>query len=137
MQFLEQLIGTQSGLVIAFIATAALVVVAGIKLSMYGDALGDRTGLGNGLVGLIFLAGVTSLPELVVSLTSVLNATTLADGADLATGNMLGSNVFNLLILAFMALFFTSKFKPQDMKNPHNDSAIYGLIMLGIFSASY
>jgi len=137
MQFVEQLIGTQTGLITAFVVTAALVVITGIKLSMYGDALGDRTGLGNGLVGLIFLAGVTSLPELVVSLTSVLNATTLADGADLATGNMLGSNVFNLLILAFMALFFTSKFKPQEMKTSHNDSAIYGLIMLGIFAVSY
>lgn len=137
MQFLEQLIGTQTGLMAAFVATAALVVVAGIKLSMYGDALGDRTGLGNGLVGLIFLAGVTSLPELVVSLTSVLKAATLADGADLATGNMLGSNVFNLLILAFMALFFTKRFKPLEMKTSHNDSAIYGLIMLGIFSISY
>ena len=137
MQFFEQLIGSQAGLLIGFCAIAALVVIAGIKLSMYGDALGDRTGLGNGLVGLIFLAGVTSLPELVVSLTSVLNAKTLADGADLATGNMLGSNVFNLLILAFMALFFTKHFKPQEMNNPHNDSALYGLIMLGLFSISY
>ncbi|QBG46583.1 sodium:calcium antiporter [Verrucomicrobia bacterium S94] len=137
MQFFEQLIGTQSGLVLAFIATAALVVAAGIKLSMYGDALGSRTGLGNGLIGLIFLAGVTSLPELVVSLTSVFNAATAADGADLAIGNMLGSNVFNLLILAFMALFFTRYFKPTEMKSPHMDSAIYGLVMLGLFAVAY
>jgi cation:H+ antiporter len=137
MQFIEQLIGTQAGLLIAFMLTAALVVLAGIRLSLYGDALGDRTGLGNGLIGLIFLAGVTSLPELVVSLTSVLKATDPAQGADLATGNMLGSNVFNLLILAFMALLFSKKFKPQEMDNPHNDSTVYGLIMLAIFSASY
>ncbi len=137
MQFFEQLISSQTGLLVAFVATAALVVIAGIRLSMYGDALGDRTGLGNGLVGLIFLAGVTSLPELVVSLTSVLKAATLADGADLATGNMLGSNVFNLLILAFMALFFTARFKPQEMKNPHTDSAVYGLIMLALFALAY
>jgi cation:H+ antiporter len=122
---------------IAFIATAALVVISGIKLRMYGDALGDRTGLGNGLIGLIFLAGVTSLPELVVSLTSVLNATDLSSGADLATGNMLGSNVFNLLILSFMALLFSKQFKPQEMDNPHSDSTIYGLLMLGIFAISY
>ncbi|MDZ8117448.1 sodium:calcium antiporter [Pontiella agarivorans] len=137
MQCFEQLIGTQSGLVLAFIATAALVVVTGIKLSMYGDALGDRTGLGNGLIGLIFLAGVTSLPELVVSLTSVFNAATAADGADLATGNMLGSNVFNLLILAFMAIFFTKHFKPAAMKSSHTSSIIYGLLMLGLFAAAY
>jgi len=51
------------------------VVLTGIRLSIYGDALGDRTGLGNGLIGLVFLAGVTSLPEVVVSLTSVIQAT--------------------------------------------------------------
>ncbi|MDF7825531.1 hypothetical protein P4B35_16010 [Pontiellaceae bacterium B12227] len=134
---MEQLIGTQIGLLVAFIATATLVVLAGIKLSVYGDALGDRTGLGNGLIGLVFLAGVTSLPELVVSLTSVLKAATPAIGADLATGNMLGSNVFNLLILAFMALLFSKKFQPSEMETPHTDSTVYGLVMLGLFSVAY
>ena len=80
MQFFEQLIGTQIGLVLAFLATAAVVVLAGIRLSIYGDALGDRTGLGSGLIGLVFLAGVTSLPELVVSLTSVIQAAVPAQG---------------------------------------------------------
>ncbi|MEE9367442.1 MAG: hypothetical protein V3V05_01120 [Pontiella sp.] len=137
MQFFEQLIQTQTGLVLAFLATAALVVIAGIRLSIYGDALGDRTGLGSGLVGLIFLAAVTSLPELVVSLTSVLKATELPQGADLATGNMLGSNVFNLLILAFMALLFPRKFDPKSLADPHTDSTIYGLVMLVIFAVAF
>jgi cation:H+ antiporter len=137
MHFFEQIIGTQTGLVLAFMATAALVVMAGIRLSVYGDALGDRTGLGSGLIGLVFLAGVTSLPEVVVSLTSVIQASDPATGADLATGNMLGSNVFNLLILAFMAILFPRNFKPREMKNPQTDSAIYGLIMLGIFSIAF
>ncbi len=134
---MTELISTPGGLLIAFIATAAVVVLAGIRLSIYGDALGDRTGLGNGLIGLVFLAGVTSLPELVVSLTSVIKATELAQGADMATGNMLGSNVFNLLILAFMALLFPGKFKPSEMKDPHTDSTIYGVLMLALFSAAY
>ncbi len=138
MQFIEQLIGTQTGLVIAFIAMAAIVVLSGIRLSIYGDALGDRTGLGSGLVGLVFLAAVTSLPELVVSLTSVIyNMDDLAKGADLATGNMLGSNVFNLLILALMALIFARRFQPRTMESTHTASTVYGLIMLGIFSLAF
>ena len=137
MQFFEQLIGTQSGLVVAFLAVAAVVVLSGIRLSIYGDALGDRTGLGSGLIGLVFLAGVTSLPELVVSLTSVIQNTDLAKGADLATGNMLGSNIFNLLILALMVLIFPRKFDPTRLENPHTDSTVYGLIMLGIFSVAF
>lgn len=138
MQFMEQFIGTQIGLVVAFIIIAAVVVLSGIRLSLYGDALGDRTGLGSGLIGLVFLAAVTSLPELVVSLTSVINnLDNLPMGADLATGNMLGSNVFNLLILALMALFFARKFQPQKMENPHTASTVYGLIMLGIFTVAF
>lgn len=137
MQMIESLIGTQLGLVLAFVATAMVVVAAGIRLSLYGDALGDRTGLGSGIIGLVFLAGVTSLPEVVVSLTAVIQAGDPANGADLATGNMLGSNVFNLLILAFMALIFPRKFKPQEMEDPQTDSAICGLAMLGIFSVAF
>ena len=137
VQFFEQLIGTQTGLVVAFLAVAALVVLSGIRLSIYGDALGDRTGLGSGLIGLVFLAAVTSLPELVVSLTSVIQNADLSKGADLATGNMLGSNVFNLLILALMALIFPRKFDPTKLENPHTDSTVYGLIMLGIFSIAF
>jgi cation:H+ antiporter len=137
MQFFEQLIGTQTGLVVAFVVMAAVVVLSGTRLSIYGDALGDRTGLGSGLIGLVFLAAVTSLPELVVSLTSVIQNTDLAKGADLATGNMLGSNVFNLLILALMALLFTRRFDPRKLESPHTDTTVYGLIMLGIFAIAF
>ena len=137
MQFLEQLLGSQTGLVLAFLATAALVVLAGIKLSIYGDALGDRTGLGSGLIGLVFLAGVTSLPELVVSLTSVIQCSELSQGADLATGNMLGSNVFNVLILALLALIFPRKFNPQKLSSPHTATTLYGLAMLAIFATAF
>ncbi len=137
MQILESLIGTQIGLVCAFLATALLVVVSGIRLSIYGDALGDRTGLGSGLIGLVFLAGVTSLPELVVSLTSVIQATDPAQGADLSVGNMLGSNVFNLLILALMALLFPRRFDPKTLTDPQTDSTLYGLVMLAIFGIAF
>ena len=137
MQWVQSIFSTPAGLVLAFVLVAALVVVAGIRLSLYGDALGDRTGLGSGLIGLVFLAAVTSLPELVVSITSVLQNSNLATGADLATGNMLGSNVFNLLILALMAVFMSNRFKPQEMKNLHTDSMLYGLFLLAIFAIAF
>lgn len=137
MQFLEQLIGPQASLVLAFLLAAAVVVLAGIRLSIYGDALGDRTGFGSGLIGLVFLAAVTSLPELVVSLTSVIQNPDLHRGVNLATGNMLGSNVFNLLILALMALFFPRRFAPEKMADPHTASIAYGLVMLVLFAVAF
>lgn len=137
MQFIEQLIGTQGGLLLSFATTAAVVVLAGIRLSIYGDALGKRTGLGSGLIGLVFLAAVTSLPELVVSLTSVIQCTDLLKGADLATGNMLGSNIFNLLILAFAALLFPASFDPRKLGSSHTNSMLWGLAMLVVFAAAF
>ncbi len=137
MPFFEQLIGSQAGLLLAFVLAAGVVVLTGMRLSIYGDALGDRTGLGSGLVGLIFLAAVTSLPELVVSLSSVIQRTTIAQGADLAIGNMLGSNIFNLLILAIVALLFPRTFDPTKLKNPHTDSTLYGLVLLAIFAGAF
>lgn len=134
---LDLVIGTQAGLAAGFVLTALLVVAAGIRLSIYGDALGERTGLGNGLVGLIFLAAVTSLPELVVSLTSVIQTINLHHGADLAAGNMLGSNIFNLLILAFLVLIMGHKFKPSQLESTHTDSTLCGLIMLLLFGGAF
>jgi cation:H+ antiporter len=137
MPLFEQLIGTQTGLVITFLLTAFVVVVVGIRLSIYGDALGDRTGLGSGLIGLIFLAAVTSLPELVVSLTSVIKNSNLQQGADLAVGNMLGSNIFNLLILALMALLLPRFFTAANLKKSHTGELVYGLGLLFIFSVAF
>jgi cation:H+ antiporter len=137
MQIIEQLIGTQTGLLFSFAAVAAVVVLAGIRLSIYGDALGERTGLGSGLIGLVFLAAVTSLPELVVSLTSVIQCTDPMTGADLATGNMLGSNIFNLLILALAALLFSASFDPRKLNSAHTGSMLWGLAMLAVFAAAF
>jgi cation:H+ antiporter len=45
----------------------ALIGVAGTRLSRYGDIIAEKTGMGGTWIGLILLASVTSLPELVSS----------------------------------------------------------------------
>jgi len=84
---------------IKFILTAAIVVAAAIKLAEYGDVIAVRTKLGGLFVGTIFLAGATSLPELIASISS------FSLGApDLAAGNFLGSNMVNVVLLALVDL---------------------------------
>ncbi len=138
--------GSKTLLLLLFAVAAAIVVVTGTKLSRYGDALGERTGLGEGLVGLLFLAAVTSLPELVVSTTSTLHASLraletpdpvrtaslYAAGADLAVGNMLGSNVFNLMIIAVMDVVQGRGAFLFRLHRNHIMSAASGLLMLGV-----
>ena len=41
-----------------------MIGVAGVKLTYYGDAIAEKTGLGRTWVGVVLLASVTSLPEL-------------------------------------------------------------------------
>lgn len=54
-----------------FIVCAAIIFIAGRKLSHYGDLLAELTGMGKAWIGLILMAAVTSLPELMVGISSV------------------------------------------------------------------
>ena len=84
---------------IVFFLSAAIVVVAAIKLAQYGDIIAVRTGLGGLLVGTIFLAAATSLPEFITSISAF-----QVDAPDLAAGNLFGSNMVNILLLALIDL---------------------------------
>jgi cation:H+ antiporter len=64
-------------------------------LTRAADRIAELTGLGRLLVGAVLLAGATSLPELSVDVSAVLKGLD-----DIAVGDLLGSSLFNLLILA-------------------------------------
>jgi cation:H+ antiporter len=83
------------GLVAVFLIGAAFVALAGSTLAKAGDRIADVTGLGGALVGMILLAGATSLPEIFGVVTAA-----RADAADLAVGDLLGSSMANMAILA-------------------------------------
>jgi cation:H+ antiporter len=82
---------------IRFLLSAVIVVAAAIKLAEYGDIIAVRTGLGGIFVGTIFLAGATSLPEIVASISAF-----RAGVPNLAAGNFFGSNMVNVLLLALV-----------------------------------
>ncbi len=82
-----------------FFISAALVVVAAIKLVEYGDVIAVRTRLGGMFVGTLLLAGATSLPEFL----TILNALD-QNVPNLAAGNLFGSSMFNMLLLAVLDL---------------------------------
>lgn len=82
-----------------FLGSAAVVVAAGAALSYCGDAIAARTGIGRLWVGSILLAGATSLPELATDVAAV-----RIEAADLAAGDLFGSSMANMLILALVDL---------------------------------
>lgn len=87
-----------------FLLAATVVVFAGNALTRCADAIAELTKLGRLLVGSIFLAGATSLPELTVDISAVKRGL-----PDLAVGDLLGSSLFNLLILAVADLMNSSR----------------------------
>lgn len=86
-----------------FAVSAAVIAFAGSMLTRYADAIAELTGLGRLLVGSIFLAAATSLPELTIDISAVRMGL-----ADMAVGDLLGSSLFNLLILAGLDLWHHS-----------------------------
>ena len=115
--------------ILGFLLCAAVIFFAGKHLSHYGDLLGDLTGMGKAWIGLILMSTVTSLPELMVGISSV----TIVKSADLAVGDILGSCAFNLGILSLMDIF-TPKNRPlfSSVSQSHILASAFGLILIGL-----
>ena len=84
-----------------FVASAILVIASGAYLARYGDVLAARLGWGRVWVGTILVSVATSLPELLTNITVATR-----DQPDLAGGDILGSNMVNMLVLSSVALLF-------------------------------
>ncbi|WP_100404852.1 sodium:calcium antiporter [Bacillus solitudinis] len=107
-----------------FTLAAAITVYAAIKLSTYADTIGEKTSLGGMVVGTIFLAGATSLPEVTTSVSAI-----VLDTPDIAVGNVFGSNMFNLLILACFDLYFRKNQIFYGTSRTHFYTASVGLLL--------
>ncbi len=104
-----------------------LIAVAGSRLSRYGDVIAEKTGLSGTWIGIVMLATVTSLPELVTGLSAVL----LAEAPDIAVGSIFGSCVFNLSIIVLIDLAMRRDSVYERTSNGLIVSAAYGLILIG------
>jgi len=93
--------GTWKRPAIGFGCAAAVVFVAARAMTYAADELAVETGLGGTLVGTVFVALATSLPEVSTTYASV-----RIGAPDMAVGNILGSNAFNMAILFGVDLFY-------------------------------
>jgi cation:H+ antiporter len=112
---------------LSLLASLAVIGVAGVRLSRYGDIIAEKSGLSRGWVGLILLATVTSLPELVTGLTSV----TVAKVPDIAVGDIMGSCVFNLLIIVLLDFLYRKESVYTHARQGNVLSAGYGIALIG------
>ena len=97
-----------------------LMIVAGVALVLWGAdrltdgavALAERMNIPQIVIGLTIVALGTSAPEFCVSIVSALKGT-----ADLAVGNVVGSNIFNtMLIVGVTAMVAPMTILPSTVK---------------------
>jgi cation:H+ antiporter len=114
------------------VVCVAAIGLAGARLSRYGDIIAEKTGLGGSWIGLLLLATVTSLPELV----SGVSAVTVAAAPDIAVGDVLGSCVFNLAILVAVDLLHPAESLYSRASRGHILSAAFGIVLIGTVAFS-
>ena len=114
-----------------FVLCLVIILFAGTKLAQYGDAIAEKTGLGRIWIGLVLIAAITTMPELVTSVSSV----ALVHSADLALGTLLGSCCFNLSILALLDILH-SRTPVLSVASPrHVITAGWGALLIAIAAA--
>lgn len=119
---------------LAYAIVAFIVVSLSVKASEYVDMLEKTTNLSGALLGGILLSSVTSLPELFTSI----SATMFLGKPELCIGNILGSNLFNLSVLALLLFFSLQAFSRAAISASHAKVAfcvmvIYLIIALNMF----
>lgn len=114
--------------VIRYAAAAAVVAAAGSWLPFIGTEIAETMGWKTSFVGTLLIAGATSLPELVVTISAL-----RLGAVDMAIGNLLGSNLFDILVLAVDDIFYTKGALLSVVSPAHAISAFAAVIMSGIF----
>src|SRR5690606_11679883 len=107
-----------------FVLAAIVTVIASIKLSQYADVISEKTAMGGMMVGTLLLAGATSLPEVSTSFSAA-----AIGNADIAVGTMIGSNLFNLFILAGFDFLLRRRQILQRASRDNIYTALLGILL--------
>jgi cation:H+ antiporter len=116
---------------VQFVACASVIWFAGMRVSKYGNLIADKTGASRTWIGVVLMASVTSLPELFTGI----SASTIAQTPDIAVGDVLGSCVFNLLILVIVDIMHGRSPVFTGASRGHVLTAGYNVMLIGLVAA--
>lgn len=114
------------GLLGVAMAAAGLLVVAPF-LVVSAEALAREAGLSESFVGTLLVGLTTSFPEIAASIAAV-----RLGAIDLAVGNVLGSNAFNMAILLAMDLAYAPGPVLAHASQDHVRSALFAVVCIGL-----
>ncbi|WP_101846716.1 sodium:calcium antiporter [Halobacillus sp. Marseille-P3879] len=106
---------------VLFIGAALATFFVASRLTMFGDAVKEKTKASSAFMGIIIGIAI-SLPELTSSVTAV-----AIDAPDLAVGNLIGSNLFNIMGLAIFDLVYR---RHQVMTHATAESKLYAWLVV-------
>lgn len=92
-----------------FIASTYFLVKSADYFVISAEKIGQRLKLSPLLIGITILAFGTSLPELITSILAVMKGTT-----EIVAGNVIGSNIANILLVLGLAGLVSKEFKIKD-----------------------
>lgn len=117
---------------IQFGVSAAFIFIAAIYLVRFADQIAEVTKLGRLLVGSLFLAAATSIPELFIDISAIRN-----NDPDIGVGNVFGSCLLNLMILASGDIFDKGSSRVFSRESAaHSLSAAMSIMMTSIAGIS-
>ena len=119
-----------------FVGSLVIILFAGTKLARYGDALAEKTRLGQIWIGLVLLAFITSVPELSTGIGAVTLVSDKELAPDLAIGTIMGSCLFNMLIIAWLDVIYRREPILSKASPNHMISALMGIILIGLAALS-
>ena len=122
--FFDGSVSTEALFVELFIA-GVVVVIAGSRFTKRADALAEQLNLSGGWIGLVLVATVTSLPELVSGATA-----TVLNNVDLALGGIMGSCCFNITIIVLLNGMMRNGSVLRGANAGHALTSSFGIVLI-------
>ncbi len=112
---------------IILVLSGAMIVLAGTRLSRYGDQLASLTGIGRLWIGVVLMAAATSLPEVFTTVSAC-----LLDAPDLAAGDLFGAVLANMFTLGLIDLIHRDKRVWEQAAFEHTLVATLAMLLTGL-----
>ena len=116
-------------LVILFLVSTIAIWVSGIKLTKAVDAITSHFGLGEAVGGMVFLAIITNLPEIAITIVAASHR-----DYDIAISNLLGGIAIQTLVLVLIDIFGVGRSAPLTQKGHSKVLIIEGVALIFILS---
>lgn len=114
-----------------WLVVGLILMIVSSRILVWGAVtIAQAFGVSDLIIGLTIIAIGTSLPELAASIAAVYK-----NEHDLALGNVIGSNLFNTLLVVGITLSITSVDIPSDLL--YRDLPVVSLMTLALFAFAY